>query len=298
MVFIPFQIQHVTRSKSTENPAARLIATSRKTRSVSAEPAQRSNVLQQSAKFGTTSSVVKRAGSVKKQNDMIGFKNSINVGKVADKFEKKSEANPDAGPIKRVISPFGGHSPNNIVEQINGDVRERKDGPGALSKGPKSPHSLTVEDRIKKLERGEDVKVPKWPISRSSIDIRRSHLEKRQSEDALQTPESEINSTREQQVSGNFQSRVMKDFSTDKGFGKYNGANDARMGSEIAEAKNGKTSIANEEKEMKDELGWKSEVKVKGDRNTTVDAEQHTVPTEQGKTLVHENKKEQQILCR
>jgi len=289
------KIRNVTRSKSTENPAARLISTSRKARSVSAEPAQRSNVLQQSAKFGTTSGVVNRAGSVKKQNNMIGFKNSINVGKVADKFEKKSEASLDAGPTKRVISPVSGQNPSRGVEQINGDARERTDGPGALSKGPISLHSSTIEDRIKKLEKGEDLKKPKWFISKSGIDIRRSHLEKQQSEDTLQTPESELNGKREQQINGNCQSRVMKDFSKDIGFGKYNGANDARRSREIADAKNAKNSSASADKEKNDEPDWKSKMKAKGDRNTTIEAEEDVVLTKQGKTVMHENEKEQQV---
>ena len=132
-------------------------------RSVSAEPAYRSNILKQADKFETSSNA--RNESIKKSNDLKSYRNSINVGKVADKFEKKLDKSEQITPTKRNFSLSNQKSP--LVKGTEGIEKsplpkqtdlshEDAKRPNVVSSPRRSAFSPNLEDKIRKLEAGED----------------------------------------------------------------------------------------------------------------------------------------------
>ena len=141
----------------------------------------RSNIFKQSDQNGTTVNGSKKNGSQKKQNGFTVYKNSISVGKVADKFERKSELSQDVVQFKRGLSPANQNNCSKSLDENKNvrsstqmktnDSNESKHGPDVLSRGPRSSFSTIVEDRIRKLEKGEDSKKLDSTASKSSPDL-------------------------------------------------------------------------------------------------------------------------------
>lgn len=97
-LYIFLQPSRKTRCQSTEIPSKHVVSPARRARSISAEPDNCSNVFKQAKKLATAPNNEERNERLKKSLDR---RNSVNVGKVADKFERRSEDTQAPPPPKR-----------------------------------------------------------------------------------------------------------------------------------------------------------------------------------------------------
>ena len=299
------QVHYANRSQSVENPATKLIASLRKTRPVSAEPAFRSKVFKQPDKFGATSNGTNRAGSVKKYNDLKGYKNSINVGKVADKFERNSDLSQSKGGVSLAneqIRKSLNHM--DLGHQVKDSApNEVKNGPNIVPKGPRSSVSPIVEDRIRKLERGESVIKSKWTTGKGKPDLQKSPVDEhiKLSKTMFQNHGPDENSNYEQEKNADNKGIVMEEVLEERKLVKYNEANDVEKDFEITKLSNGRSITDYEDgKKMKEDVRGKSEMNdfIENEGRNIKETKEEDVRKNQYGMGINEDEKEKHFKCK